>query len=251
MSIDTLARQASQRLLSATCDLDLDDALRQTTDRTRRRRGLGPTLVIVTAIIVLIMGWSLSGELRRSADPAPPVDAPHRTLVGEKLGAPMTAMAPPGWDVVSNRGYVEMRPADGSPGIRMLMLVPRRVYDPASQKLEPLKEDPVIWMTTHPEVTPSGRFGVDGPDFAWAGTKVDLSLSPKANGDGLHLLPLSRAAGSPPLAITANDAMFRWTVIYFENSDPLAITAISPTPDDPVVQQGVDDLLASIVINNK
>ena len=251
MSIDTFARQASQELRDATCDLDVDDALRTTLDRSGGRRRILPPLVVVAAIIVLILGWSLSGELRRSAVPAPPADAPSPVLVGQKLGAPMTAMAPDGWEVLRNGSYVEMRPADGSPGVHIVMLVPRKVYDPPSYELAPLREDPAVWARTHPALTPSGAWGVDGPNFAWTGSKTDLSLSPKVKNDYVHLMPLSKAPGSPPLAITADDAMFRWIVIYFEDSDPLAIAAISPTPDDPRVIEAINELLASIQIQQQ
>ncbi len=250
MSIDALARRATQSLLAATDDLDVDVALEGTLNR-RHRRGFGPVLVIITAVVVLIVGWSLSGELRRSADPAPPVDAPNRTLVGDKLGAPMTATAPPGWDVVNNRGYVEMRPTDGTPGVHIFMLVPHEVYDNSADGRAPLQDDPVIWMTNHPDLTSSGRFGVDGPDFAWAGSKVDVALRPKAEKDFVHLMPLSNAAGSAPLAITKDDAFFRWTVIYFTDSDPLAIAAVSPTPDDPELATALNELLASIQIQQQ
>ena len=251
MSIDTLAHQASQGLKDATRDLDLDDALRTTLDRSGGRRRIVPALVIATAILVLIVGWSLSGELRRSAVPVPPADAPSPVLVGQKLGAPMTAVAPDGWEVLRNGSYVEMRPADGSPGVHLFMLVPRKVYDPPSYELAPLRDDPIIWMTTHPDLTTNGQFGVDGPGFAWMGTKVDVSLKPKADEGGLHLMPLSKAPGSPPLAMTADDAMFRWIVIYFEDSDPLAIAATSPTPDDPRVIEAINELLASIQIQQQ
>ena len=171
MSIDTLAHQASQGLKDATRDLDLDDALRTTLDRSGGRRRIVPALVIATAILVLIVGWSLSGELRRSAVPAPPADAPSPVLVGQKLGAPMTAVAPDGWEVLRNGSYVEMHPADGSPGVHLFMLVPRKVYDPPSYELAPLGTTPYLDDRTHPDLTPNGQFGVDGPGFAWMGIK--------------------------------------------------------------------------------
>jgi len=251
MSLDTLARQAAEDLRSNVSTIDVDGALRTTLDQAGRRRRIVPVLVIATAILVLIVGWSLSGELRRSAVPAPPADSPSPTVVGEKLGAPMTAVAPEGWEVLRDRGYVEMRPADGSPGVHIVMLVPRRVYEPPSGTLTPLKDDPIIWMTTHPGLTTSGQFGVDGPTFAWTGTKVDVSLKPGAGTEGLHLMPLAKAPGAPPLAITPDDGTFRWTVIYFEDSDPLAIAATSPTPDDSDLTSAVNELLASIQIEQK
>jgi hypothetical protein len=251
MSIDTIARQACRGLTAATADLDVDDALRNTLDRTRRHRRLGPALVIVTAVMVLIVGWSLSGELRRSAVPAPPASTPSAAQVGGKLGAPLTAAAPAGWAVLKDGAYVEMRPSDGAPGVHIFMVVPRKVYDPPSYELAPLREDPAVWARTHPALTPSGEWGVDGPDFAWSGSTTDLSLSSKVKNDYVHLMPLSKAPGSPPLAITADDAMFRWYVIYFEDSDPLVIAAISPTPNDPNLTRSINDLLASIQIQQQ
>jgi hypothetical protein len=108
-------------------------------------------------------------------------------------------------------------------------------------------------MTTHPDLTTDAQFAVDGPGFAWMGTKVDVSLKPDAarSNDGIILMPLSKAPGSPPLTLTPDDAMFRWIVIYFTDSDPLAIAATSPTPNDPDVMSAVNDLLASIQVQEK
>ncbi len=248
MSIDAVARQACQGLTAATADIDVDNALRSTLGRTRRHRRLGPALVIVTAVLVLFVGWSLSGELRRSAVPAPPASTPGTAQVGGNLGAPLTAMAPEGWEVLKDRAYVDLRPSDGSPGVRIVMLVPRQVYDPPSYELAPLREDPAVWVRTHPALTPSGEWGVDGPNFEWSGSKTDLSLSAKAENDFVHLMPLSRGAGSPPLAITKDDAFFRWIVIYFEDAAPLAIAATSPLPNDPNLTNAINELLASIQI---
>jgi hypothetical protein len=251
MSIDTLARQAGQAVMAGTTDLDVDDALSATMDRASRNRRIKPVLLVAAAVVVLIVGWSLGGDLLRSAEPAPPADDPAPVSVGQRLGTPMSAIAPEGWDVTSNRGYVEMRPADGAPGVRLFMLVPRTVYDPPSYDETPLKDDPIIWMTTHSDLTTDAQFAVDGPGFAWMGTKVDVSLKPNADDGELHLMPLSKASGSPPLAITADDAMFRWIVIYFTDSDPLAIAAISPTPDDPDLMSAINELLASIQVQAK
>jgi hypothetical protein len=251
MSIDTLARRAGQAVMAGTDHLDVDEALGATMDRAGRRRRLMPVLVLAAAVVVLIVGWSLSGDLLRSAEPAPPADDPSSTVVGERLGVPMTAAVPSGWDVLRDRGYVEMRPSDGSPGMHLFMLVPRTVYDPPSYDEAPITDDAVIWMTTHPDLTTDAQFGVDGPGFAWMGTKVDVALKSRVNADGLHLMPLSKAAGSPPLAITAGDAMFRWIVIYFTDSDPLAIAAISPTANDPDLISAVNELLASIQVQEK
>lgn len=251
MTLDTMARRASAELRAATADVDVDAALRTTLDRSRHRRRVKPLLILATAIVALIVGWSLSGELRRSAEPAPPADAPTPVSVGRQLGAPMSALTPTGWDAVTDRSYVEMRPSDGSVGMRIFMLVPRKVYEPPSETLTPLKDDPIIWMTTHPDLTTSGQFGVDGPAFAWAGTKVDVSLKPKAGAEALHLMPLAAAPGAPPLAISPDDGTFRWTVVYFEDADPLAIAAMSPTPDDSDLTSAVNELLDSIQIEQK
>lgn len=250
MSIDALARKASQGLRDATRDLDVDDALHTTMDRSGRRRRIVPALVVATAILVLILGWSLGGERFRSAVPAPPVGSPSPVLVGNKLGAPMTAVAPSGWDVVNDGAYVEMRASDGS-GARMVMVVPRTVYDPPSYDPARLTADPAVWARTHPALTPSGAWGVDGPNFAWTGSRTDLSLSSKSENDSVRLLPLSNAPGSPSLSITADDAMFRWIVIYFQDSDPLAIAAISPTANDPDLTAAVNELLHSIQIQQQ
>jgi len=248
MSIDTLARQAGQAVMAGTTDLDVDDALAATMDRASRHRRIKPVLVLAAAVVILIVGWSLGGDLLRSAEPAPPADDPGPVSVGQGLGAPVSALAPAGWDVTSNRSYVEMRPSDGAPGVRLFMLVPRTVYDPPSYDETPIKDDPIIWMTTHPDLTTDAQFAVDGPGFAWTGTKVDVALEPSADDGELHLMPLSKAAGSPPLAISVDDATLRWIVIYFTDSDPLAIAATSPTPDDPDVMSAINELLASIQI---
>ncbi len=248
MSIDTLGRQASEALFAATADLDAQTSLRRNLESSRGRRRLSPALVVVAAVVILVVGWAFSGDLQRSAVPAPPLDTPLPVLVGKKLGGPITAVAPTGWEVINDRAYVEMRPADGSPGMQVFMVVPRRVYDPPSDELVPLKDDPVVWITTHPEVKTLDKFGVDGPGSAWTATAVDLSLSPKAKNDWVHLLPLSMAPGSPPLAITANNGMDRWIIIDFEKSRPLIIAATSPTRDDPDLATAINQLLASIQI---
>ena len=250
MSIDVLAHRASQSLRSASGALDVDEALRQTLERTRRRQRIGLSLVIVTAVIVLIVGWSLSGELRRPAVPAPPVDAPSPALVGSRLGAPMSAVTPSGWDIVHDGAYVDLRASDGS-NARIVMVVPRTVFDPPAYKPAPLKGDPALWTTTHPSLKSNGRFGVDGPEFAWAGSKADLSLPAKAGEDSIPLVALTKGAGAPALSISDEDKTFRWTVVYFEDSDPLAIAATSPAPDDPNLTRSINDLLASIQIQSQ
>lgn len=250
MSLDILARQASHDLVTATADLDVNDALRTTLDGAGRRRRIVPALAIVTAVIVLIVGWALSGELRRSAVPAPPVDAPSPVLVGSQLGAPMSAVAPSGWDVINDSSYVELHATDGSQA-RIVMVVPHEAYNPPAYELVPMKDDPALWTTTHPGLTTSGKFGVDGPGFAWAGTKADLSLSDKAGTESIPLVPLTKGAATEDLSISADDQMFRWTVIYFEGSDPLAIAAISPKPDDPNLHRSINELLESIQIEQK
>ena len=251
MSIETLGRHAGDAVRAATADLDIDAALTLNLQQPRRQRRLGPALV-AAAVLVLIVGWAISGDLRPSADSAPPLDrGPGPVLVGEKLGVPMTAAAPTGWEVLKNRAYVDMRPADGSPGMHMYMVVPRKVYAPPSDKLARFTDDPAVWVKTHPGLKTLGKGGLDGPGFAWIGQRVDLSLSPRAKSDWVHLMPLSGAAGSPPLSITADDAMYRWIVIYFKNSPPLVIAATSPTPKDPDLITAINELLASIQIQQQ
>jgi hypothetical protein len=251
MSIDTLGRQASQELTARTADLDIDEALRGTLDQPRRQRRLGPALVVAAAVLVLLVGWSLSDHLLRTADSAPPADdSPSLESVGSQLGAPMSALAPSGWNVIHDGSYVEMTATDGSQA-RIVMVVPHTVYDPRSFQPTRLKDDPVVWMTLYPGLKSSARIGINATDYAWTGTQIDLSLSDKASTEPVPLVRLTGGSGAEQLSISADDEMFRWNVVYFEDSDPLAIAATSARADDPNLTRSIDELLASIQIQHQ
>lgn len=243
MSLDTLGRRAAQDLRAAASTSDVERSLQQALDRDRRRPWKLALLVAATAIAVVV-AWLATTDLFPSRHSAPPADGDAREVVGVRLSVPVEAAVPQGWVTSRDAASVELRPADGSDRSITLVGQPVVVYEPPSYDLKPLREDLVVWTRTHPDLRVSDDWGIDGPDFAWTGTEMRLSVPPGT--EAIPLVPLPSDAGR--LTVTSGDGTFLWDVIYLADSPPLLVASRSPVADDQPLKTARDELLESLTI---
>jgi hypothetical protein len=251
MSLDTVARRASTTLRSAVSDADIDRALHHALDRSddNRRwiRLAGPLLVAAVLVLLLAVGWAGS-QLLTTEQSAPPLQPAPSETVGARLSVPVEASVPDGWNVQRDARAVELGPMDGSDRSIILLGQPVVVYQSPDYQLKPLREDLVVWTTTHPDLEVSDQFGLDGPDFAWTGTEMELALR-----RGTSDVPLVPIPGRPypmtPLSITEQDRTFLWDVIYLTDSPPLLMASRSSIPNDAELKSARNELLQSLQVN--
>lgn len=247
MSLDTVARRATAALHSAASDLDVDRALALSVHNHRRSRFAGPLLVAATLLLVLAAGW-LGSRLVTDEQSAPPLDSAPRDVVGDRLSVPVELSVPEGWVVTRDAQAVVLNPQGGSDRSITMVGQPVMVYEPPDYRLKPLRDDLVVWTTTHPDLEVSDQFGLDGPDFAWTGTEMELALPA-----GAPSVPLVPVPGRPyPLTrldITQADRTFLWDVIYLTDSPPLLVASRSSIADDPHLKAARNALLQSLQVN--
>ena len=199
-------------------------------------------------VLVLVLGW-VGSRLITDEQSAPPLDSAPRDIVGGRLSVPVELTVPSGWVVTRDAQAVVLRPLDGSSSSITLVGQPVMVYEPPDYRLKPLRDDLVVWTTTHPDLEVSDQFGLDGPGFAWTGTEMELALS--AGSSDVPLVPVpGRPYPLTPLDITKADRTFLWDVIYLTDSPPLLVASQSPIPDDAVLKSARNELLQSLQVTS-
>ena len=178
MSLDTVARAGN-------------DALQSASASRRRRRAVAEPVALAPPEAgspgptagrrrpwswCWSVGW-VGSRLVTDEQSAPPLDSAPSEVVGARLSVPVELTVPEGWVVTRDAQAVELRPLDGSDRSITLVGQPVMVYQPPDYQLKPLRDDLVVWTTTHPDLEVSDQFGLDGPDFAWTGTEMELALS--------------------------------------------------------------------------
>ena len=243
MSIDTLGLQAAEVLRDATADVDVERSLNLALTPRAVTRRWTTVLVVAAVVTVLVLGW-VGSRLVTDEQSAPPLDLAPREVVGDGLSVPVRLTVPEGWVVKRDARAVVLSPLDGSSSSMTLLGQPVMVYQPPDFRLRPLREDLVVWTTTHPDLQVRDQFGLDGPGFAWSGTEMELALA-----DGASNVPLVPVPGRPslaPLEITTSDRTFLWDVIYLTDSPPLLVASQSPIADDAALKSARDELLQSL-----
>lgn len=247
MSLDTAARRATIALQAGVSDADIDRALARTVEHPRRNRHAGPLLVAAALVLLLALGW-LGSQLVTDEQSAPPLDSAPGEVVGARLSVPVEATVPDGWSVQRDAQAVVLNPQDASDTSITLVGQPVLVYQPPDYQLKPLRDDLVVWTTTHRDLQVSDQFGLDGPDFAWTGTEMELGLRKGASDVPLVPIP-GRPYPMTPLDITERDKTFLWDVIYLTDSPPLLVASRSSIPDDADLKSARNELLKSLQVN--
>lgn len=247
MSLDTLGLLAAQDLRAAASEVEVERSLQRSLTGRRRGRAVGAAMLVVAVVAAVVVGWLATHDLFRGEESAPPLDSGPAVTVGDRLSVPVALTVPEGWDVRRDDRAVELRPLDRSDRSITLVGQPVMVFEPPDYQLRPLREDLVVWTTTHPDLDVSDQFGLDGPGFAWTGTEMTLSLKPDATEIPLVPKPATDRDLST-LSVKGADKTFLWDVIYLTDSPPLLVASRSSTPDDPVLKAGRDELLQSLVI---
>lgn len=242
MSIDTLGQRSAEDLRTAASEIDVERSLRDAVGRERPAWRWTTVLVAATVVLVLVVVWAGSSVMTDEQS-APPLDSAPAEIVGRGVSVDIQATVPEGWEVVRDAQTVELRPLDGSDSAITMVGQPVKVYEPPDYRLKPLREDLVVWTTTHPDLEVTYKWGLDGPNFAWHGTEMRLGLK---RGNETPLVPLP--SGTTPLAISDADQTFLWDVIYLSDSPPLLVASRSPSADDPVLKAARDELLQSLTI---
>jgi hypothetical protein len=244
MSIDTLGTQAAERLRLAASECDAEHALADALARNRHDRVRSATLLVAAVAVAVIVGWLAAHELFGGERSAPPLDSAPAPVVGERLSVPVSFPVPEGWEATRDAQTVELRPQNGSDRSITLVGQPVMVFEPPDYDLKPLRDDLIVWVETRNDLKVTDQFGLDGPDFAWAGTETQLSLKP-----GIDEAPLIPLPGGPdPLVITDAHRTFHWDVIYLTDSPPLVIASRSADADDDVLETARDALLESLQV---
>jgi hypothetical protein len=247
MSLDTVARQATIALQSAVSDADVDRALTQTVEHRRQNRLAEPLLVAAVLVLLLAVGW-VGSQLVTDEQSAPPLDPAPSEIVGARLSVPVEVTVPDGWSVQRDAQAVVLIPQDASDMSITMVGQPVVVYQPPVYQLKPLRDDLVVWTTTHPDLEVNDQFGLDGPGFAWTGTEMELGLR-----KGASDIPLVPIPGRPypmtPLDITEQDKTFLWDVIYLTDSPPLLVASRSSIPNDADLKSARNELLQSLQVN--
>lgn len=245
MSLDTLGLLAAQDLHAAASEVDVERSLQRALAGRRRGRAVSATILVVAVVAVVVVGWLASHNLFGGEQSVPPLDSGPAVVVGAQLSVPVALTVPEGWEVRRDDRAVELRPLDRSDRSITLVGQPVMVFEPPGYQLRPLREDLVVWTTTHPDLEVSDQFGLDGPGFAWTGTELTLSLKPDMSKVPLVPKPATDRDLST-LSVKAADKTFLWDVIYLTDSPPLVVASRSSTPDDPVLKAGRDELLQSL-----
>lgn len=249
MSVDTLGCDAGLQLLDATNDVDVEQALEEVLHARRRHHRVGASLAVLAVVVAVVIGFAWVTDFGRSTEPPQPLDVPHSQRVGTQLTVPATLTVPAGWGVSRDAAYVELVPADGA-GARIVVVSPRKVYNPPKYDAVPLTEDLALWAITHPTVAEADRWSVDGPDFAWAGTTMKLTLSAGVvDRREIPLVQLPETNPSKALTISFDERTYLWTVVYLKGDAPLLVVGISPTRDDPNVKTALEGVLDSLKLN--
>lgn len=247
MSLDTLGLLAAQDLHAAASEVDVERSLQRSLTGRPRGRAVGAAILVVAVVAAVVVGWLATHDLFGGEQSAPPLDRAPAQVVGGRLSVDVELQVPEGWKVIRDAQAVVLRSSDESGSSMTLIGQPVMVYQPPDYRLKPLREDLVVWTTTHPDLEVSDRFGLDGPDFAWTGTEMELGLSA-----GSADVPLVPVPGRPypltRLEITRADRTFLWDVISLPDSPPLLVASQSPIPDDAGLKSARNELLQSLVI---
>jgi hypothetical protein len=204
-------------------------------------------LVAAVLVLLLAVGW-VGSQLVTDEQSAPPLGPAPSETVGARLSVPVEVSVPEGWVVARDAQAVVLNPQDGSERSIILLGQPVVVYQPPTYEAKPLRDDLVVWTTTHPDLEVSDQFGLDGPDFAWTGTEMELSLRKGASDVPLVPIP-GRPYPMTSLDITDQDKTFLWDVIYLTDSPPLLMASQSPRSDDADLKSARNELLQSLQVN--